>query len=62
MYNSFIIMLNAVHATDIILVHSHNVLKGKLVWSGLTSLDSSQCQILHIEVTNFLVILLCITC
>ena len=29
MYNSFIIMLNVVQATDIIHVHSHNILKGK---------------------------------
>ena len=52
MYTPFIIMLNAVHATDIIQAHSHNVLKGKLLWGGWTSLDNSQCQILHIEVTK----------
>ena len=54
MYNSFIIMLNAVHAIDIIHVQSYNILKGKLLWGWWTSLENGQCQIFNIEVTIFL--------
>ena len=53
MYNSFIIMLNAVHAIDIILVQSYNVPKCKLLWGGWMLLENGQCQILIIEVTIF---------
>ena len=60
MYNSFIFMLNAVHAIDIIHVQLYNVLKGKLLWGGWTLLENGQCQILNIAVTILNVILLCI--
>ena len=62
MYNAYIIMLNAVHATDIIHVHSHNIhiLKVNLVQGGWMLLEGSQRQIFQNEINNSLGITLCI--